>query len=385
MRILLTSARSFIALDLARKLHCAGYEVFVAETMRWHLCRFSNAVNKAFVVRSPRLSPEFFIEDIIKIVNDEKIDYIIPVYEEIVYLAKARESLPKHCQLFSPNFDLLNELHNKWLFTLKLKDNGFETPKTFLIQTNEDLNKLDPSSSYALKACYSRASLNVKKVNGKEPCPELNIAPNNPWIAQEWIEGNQFCTYSICQNGKIKAHTTYPVGYTADGKGCITFEAIEHTSIFRWIETFVEKIQFTGQIAFDFIQTTSELYAIECNPRATNGILLFDDHDCIDRAFFNENSGLTLPELGAKRQLRIAMLMYGWKKSAHSNNNIKLFCKEFFKVKDVVYNKHDKAPFFAQPLIWAEIWSNSRKSDLSLPACFMFDYEWNGEIEFSSR
>ena len=52
--ILITSGRSPVALDLARQLRQAGHTLFMVDSLHLYISRFSNAISKSFVVRSPR-------------------------------------------------------------------------------------------------------------------------------------------------------------------------------------------------------------------------------------------------------------------------------------------------------------------------------------------
>jgi hypothetical protein len=232
----------------------------------------------------------------------------------------------------------------------------------------------------ALKPCYSRASQDLKKIYPQQTLPNFNIDVYNPWIAQEWIEGDRFCTYTVCYNGKIHAHGVYPVKYAINGTSCLTFEYIEHPGILEWVTDFIEKTNFTGQIAFDFIQAYDKtLYAIECNPRATSGILLFHEKDRIDQAFLKKVSDPIFPQYGCRKQIAAGMLLYGWRKVALPNNRTLRFLKDFFSTKDVIFRSKDIKPFLFEPLIFAHIWIKSKKYRLSLPASFTFDHDWNGE------
>jgi len=381
-KILITSARSPVAVDMARQFHSAGHEVYTADSLHLPVCRFSKAVAKNFVVPSPRHNPKEFIDQLIDIAEKEKIDMIVPMYEEIFYIAKEKSRFPSHTTIFAESFDLLNQLHNKWTFPELVKSLEMEAPKTYLLKSEKDLLNLDRSLSYAVKACYSRAGLRFEMVVPSSELPKIQIDSSNPWIAQEWLVGREFCTYSVCQKGECLAHAIYPADYTASKKGCIQFRAIQHPRIQNWIEKFVKKLNFTGQIAFDFIETDNgRLLAVECNPRSTMGALLFQSKDRLDRAFFNDPT-LTapiLPEVGYRKQLAIAMLIYGWRKSSHPKNSVRRFFKEFFGVRDVVLDTSDLGPFLGQPISMMEIWYHSLRSHLSLPATFMFDSEWNGE------
>lgn len=380
-KILMTSGRSPVALDLARQLRQAGHTIFIVDSLPLYISRFSNAITKSFVVRSPRQNPQAFIEDLITIVKQEKIDLLIPIYEEALHLAQHQEQFPAHCKVFVASFPLLKELHNKWLFNQKLRQLRFDYPETFLIQKEEDLRQLDPLKSYALKASYSRAALKLYKLTPPHRMPPLTIEEHNPWIAQEWLEGKEFCTYSVCHQGKVLAHATYPVGYTVDGKGCIVFEAVDHPPILNWVRLFVKETGYTGQIAFDLIEVSSQrIFAIECNPRATSGAHLFSPDKRLDQAFLNNTLEPISPQISCRRQIAIAMLLYGWKKQAHVDNTMLRYVKTLTGVKDVIFSYQDMKPLFAQPLVFLGLWLHSRKVNLSLPAFFMFDNEWNGEV-----
>lgn len=317
----------------------------------------------------------------VKIVSDEKIDLVIPIYEEIIYLSKERHRFPSHCQIFSQPFEMLNDLHNKWLFYNKQLELGIEAPQTVLINSKADLKKIKFSKPFALKASYSRASVNIKKVYPHQPLPDIEIEPHNPWVAQEWLEGERFCSYSICHNGAIKAHALYPVHYAVDGHSCMTFESVHHSKIYQWIENFIGKINFSGQIAFDFFETPNHtIYAIECNPRATSGLHLFDIHDGLDKAFFNTSVDTIFPKVGSRRQLAIAMAIYGWKKSSHATHAHIHFLKTLLTTQDVIFNKRDIKPFLLMPFVFTGVLLQSIRSGLSFPATFVADNEWNGEL-----
>jgi len=379
-KILITFGRSFLALQLARQLKAAGHKVFIADSMRYHITRFSNAIDKNFYVPSPRFQPEAYVKSLVDIVEKEQIDLLIPIYEEISYLSKMQDLFPKSCTLFFPDFELYDQLHNKWSFQCKLEELGIETLKNAVIRNQEDVKALDFETPFALKACYSRASQKVKKVHPNTSLSDLKFEPHNPWLAQEWLEGDRFCTYAVCHDGDVCAHSVYPVGYTLDGNSCIAFQSVEHLAILDWVKNFIKKTGFTGQIAFDFIESKDKkVYAIECNPRATSGLLLFNGEDRLDKAFFKTNSEIIHPKPNAKRQIAFGMLMYGWRKISIPNNRFPQFLKDLFTTKDVVLSLYDIKPLLFEPLIVLNIMMNGRKYGLPIPDAFIHDHEWNGE------
>ncbi len=379
-KILLTFARSFLALHLARELKSSGHMIYTADSMGYHVSFFSNAVTKNFRVPSPRYHQDEYIQALIEIVKKEKIDLIIPIYEEISYLSKVRHLFPSSCELFFPEFENYDELHNKWKFQCKLEALDFDVLDKKLIRSGEEAKQFSFDKPFALKACYSRASQKVRKIGVNESLPHLDFQEHNPWIAQEWLEGERFCSYSICHQGNVHANVVYPVTYAIDGNSCITFESVDHPPIFEWIASFVKKTRFTGQIAFDFIiSKANKIYAIECNPRATSGILLLGKDDGLDLALFKNNKQTIHPKENTRRQIAFGMLLYGWKSSSIPNNRLSRYLYDLMRTKDVVFSAKDLKPFLFEPFIFANILLQSRKYRISLPDAFIHDHEWNGE------
>lgn len=376
--ILLTSGRFPATLELARLLHSAGHRVYVADTSRWHFCRFSNAVIESLKIPSPRFHFDAFIAELSDIIEEKNIDLLIPTFEEILYVAKGADRLPPTCELFCPPFEVLHTLHNKWLFNQKQKELGFLTPESHLIESREDLEKVPLARPYILKPVYSRASQGTLQINSNDPLSEIAVDPKNPWIAQERIEGKHICAHSICRDGELLAQAIYPVHYSIQGQSCLIMEAIEHPKIRAWVEEIIHKIHFTGQLAFDFIETPSgELYCIDCNPRATSGLHLFTPEDQIDRFFLGQNHPPVHAKPGRRKQLATGMALYGWRPKARSYT-LGAFFKQLFTTPDVVLSTSDIRPFLSMPLLGVHYMHLVYKSRLPFLTAFTHDIDWNG-------
>jgi predicted ATP-grasp superfamily ATP-dependent carboligase len=376
-RILITGARSAVALDLSRHFMTADCEVYLADSMPTIVSGFSNTIKEYFPIPSPRYSKHAFIEALLSIIKKYKIDLLIPTFEETYYIAQyhAQHPIPD-CSIFCSSFEVIHNLHNKWLFQKRLNELGFLAIPTQLIQSIDELQQLNISKPYIIKACYSRASLSFYKIDHDSVLPPIHISPQNSWVVQPWLNGKKYCTYSVCNNGIVQAHSVYPVNIAINGNSCILFEAINHPEILQWVIKFVEKEKFTGQIAFDFIETVDGLYAIECNPRATSGVHLFIEEDKLATAFLNINNTLVTPQLGTRRQILMGMLLYGWQTNA--SNDFLHFLKHFLSSADVIFDRNDLKPFFMQPFVFIHLIRLARKLNLSLPAVFNHDLEWNG-------
>jgi predicted ATP-grasp superfamily ATP-dependent carboligase len=381
--ILLTSGRAPVTLELARLFSAAGYKVFVADSMKHHLCSHSQSVFKNFLVPPPKFQPGDYIAALVEIIKQEKISLLIPTCEEIFYISHGLPQLTPHCQVFAEPLEKLNRLHNKWDFICRVENIGLTAPKTWLIKSQQDLIdilNLPTPNQLILKPVYSRFASNIHIINKPvNKIPSVEINENKTWVAQQFITGKQYCSYSIAHHGKLTAHAVYPTVFTAGKGSCIYFEAVNHPQILQWVQKFLKAEKFTGQIAFDFIESIDKtIYPLECNPRAISAIHLFQESDKLEQAFFNSVNNIIQPQLHQSAMIAMAMLIYGFPSSIKSNQLIE-WIKIFINTKDVIFRISDPVPFLS---IWAIIWQSlqlSLKSGLSLQQASTQDIEWNGE------
>ncbi|MEK6750995.1 MAG: carbamoylphosphate synthase large subunit [Chloroflexota bacterium] len=378
MNILLTGGRAPATLDLARAFHRAGHTVFMAESLRGHLSQPSAAVKANFVMPAPRQNKEAFLVALKNIIIENKIDWLIPTCEEIFYVSMGRDQLP--CMVFAEPIKKLNQFHNKWNFVVNAIGLDLYAPETILINSQEDLlHAYAHWRELVLKPIYSRFAARTLIM------PPLQMALStlkfdSPWIAQEFLDGQPYCTYSVCHHGVIHAHTTYPSTFTAGRGATIVFEHVEHPVIFNWVKTFVRENNFTGQIAFDFIQTPNgQLYALECNPRATSGVHLLASNPMFVDAFLDPQPGCITPLNKSSYMLSTAMLMYALPESIKGGQFLK-WLKAFFTSNDVILDLRDPMPFFFQfKSIFAYL-ALSKKYGISPLEASTFDIEWNGKM-----
>ncbi len=378
MNILLTGGRAPATLELARAFHRAGHTVFMAESLRGHLSQPSNAIKANFVVPAPRQNKEAFLIALKHIIVENKIDMLIPTCEEIFYVSMGRDQLP--CTVFTEPIKKLNNLHNKWNFVVNAIGIDLYAPETILINSQDDLlHAYAHWRALILKPVYSRfAARTLITPPLQKALSTLKF--DSPWIAQEFLDGQPYCTYSVCHNGVIHAHTTYPSKFTAGQGATIVFEHVEHPVIFNWVKTFVKENNFTGQIAFDFIQTPNgQLYALECNPRATSGAHLLASNPMFVDAFLDPQPGYVTPLDESAHMLSTAMLMYALP-NAIKNGQFINWLKKFFTSNDVIFDLKDPMPsLFQFKSIFAYL-ALARKHGVTPLEASTFDIEWNGRM-----
>jgi hypothetical protein len=381
MNILITGGRAPVALELARVFHRAGHTVFMAESLRGHLSQPSAAVKANFLVPAPRQETGAFLVALKKIVEQNQIDLLIPTCEEVFHIAKGLDDLP--CRVFTEPLAKLDSFHHKWKFARAASDCGLRVPDSILIQNQGDLMQAFAHwRGLVLKPVYSRfASRTLILPQLRDVLSTLTY--DAPWVAQEFIAGQQFCTYSVCQNGRVTAHANYPTIFTAGQGATVAFQHVEHSAIFHWVQTFVERYNVTGQISFDFIQSPDgEVYALECNPRATSGVHLLASHpqfaDSFLRAERAEAQQHITPLENNSQMLASAMLAYALP-AALRKNELQSWAKTFFTSDDVIWDAKDPLPFLLQFRSLLFYLRLARQKGISPLEASTFDIEWNGE------
>ena len=94
---------------------------------------------------------------------------------------------------------------------------------------------------------------------------------------QSFRAGRELCSYSIAVNGELRAHAAYEPGYRLARSSSYYFDPVAEPRIESFVERFVRKTAFTGQISFDWIRgADGRLSVIECNPRAISGLHMFE-------------------------------------------------------------------------------------------------------------
>lgn len=373
-KILLTGGRAPATLELARAFHRAGHTVFMAESLRGHLSEPSNSIAQNFLVPPPRQQTSEFLDAIESIVHESKIDLVIPTCEEVFYIAMGRDRFPA----FVEPLEKLRQLHNKWDFIHLARGLGLPVPETMLIDSQSALKyAFEKWPRLVLKLVYSRFASKTLI------CPTLQQAESaltfdSRWAVQEFIEGIQVCTYSVCHNGRITAHTAYRSDFTAGQGATIWFRHVNHVVAFEWVKKFVAEISFTGQIAFDFIETDDgHIFAIECNPRAISGTHLLARDPKFPEAFLNPSLPMVVPLDDFSVQLWMGMLVYGLP-AALKKRQFKKWRDVFVSSRDVIFRKDDPLPALLQFRSIFHYLQLARIEKISPLEASTFDIEWNG-------
>ncbi|UNK71314.1 carbamoyl-phosphate synthase large subunit [Microbacterium sp. H1-D42] len=344
MRILVTSSRNTFALDIIRKFGSTGHYVVAADTYAGAIGSHSRYISSHAVVASPRFETDQFIDDITRIVNDHEIDLIIPTFEEAFYLAARKSDLPAAVTLFTGRFDKLAQLHDKGSFQRIVERAGVPIPETVIVTDKEELHAaIERFPQFFARAVFSRGGVslltNTGPLAGKMAVEDCHPTPDQPWLVQPFTDGPMICTYSIIVDGRVTAQCTYSAPEQWAHSTGITFLAEDSTRTLEYTQRIIDELDptYTGQLSFDFVNHHGELYAIECNPRPTNGVILLETAEFL-AALAGRNGSTAVVEAGTERQIRLAVLADAFTEPvAH----LKTSLHDLLEVHDVGHGWHD--------------------------------------------
>lgn len=281
MKVLLTGTRAPVARDLARVFALCGHAVYGIDSRPSPLC--DDRLSGFSLCASPRHRPGDFARDAETLMARLQPDLIIPLCEEVFYWAQ----LAGHHDwpLFAPPPGLLMRLHSKFAFAQLASEAGLNVPPTQRLSAGDRV--ADPQGS-VFKPEFSR--FGARLYLRPSTLPALSHDPRNPWLRQDYIDGEDLCVYAIAHAGRLSAFCAYRSDWRAAGGASYHFQPLP-PDLSAPLEAIAARLAaatgLSGQFACDLRRAQDgQFWLLECNPRATSGLhLLCHDPEALCRAF----------------------------------------------------------------------------------------------------
>jgi hypothetical protein len=272
--VLLTLGRLPKALDLARSFHAAGWRVVVAEPFRRHLAGASNAVARSVQVTAPAMDRDAYLQDLLRVIEDESVDLVVPVSEEVVHVAALHGRLPAHTRLFAMPQEAVLAAHDKGRFATQSAGWGLAVPATHPLGSAEGA-ALAAVQDVVVKPLHACSGRGVRVMRRGEALPDADA----PSIVQARIHGAERSTCSLVHDGVVSGTVVYQA-VMQSGSVSIAFERVEDPLIEAFVRDYAAATRWTGFLSFDFmLDQQGQPFAIECNPRTTSGLHFFAPED----------------------------------------------------------------------------------------------------------
>ena len=293
--ILISGGKMTKALQLARSFHKAGHRVILVETHKYWLTghRYSWAVDRFYTIPNPQTDE--YSQALLKIVQQEKVNIYVPVCSPVAsyYDAEVKRVLSGHCTVMHVDVETLQRLDDKYEFATAAKALGLRVPNSYRITNPQQVIDFDFSDAQRKYIIKSIPYDSVRRLDlTKLPCAteaetaafvkSLPISESKPWIMQEYIPGQEFCTHSTIRDGHLQLHCC-----CKSSAFQVNYQNVDRPDIENWIRQFAKSLNLTGQVSFDFIEAADdgEIYAIECNPRTHSAITMFYNHPDVAKAY----------------------------------------------------------------------------------------------------
>ncbi|MEP7088653.1 MAG: hypothetical protein ABI776_00990 [Nocardioidaceae bacterium] len=307
--VLVSGGKMTKALQLARSFHAAGHRVVLVESGKYRLTghRFSRSVDRFHTV--PRPDADDYAQALLAIVRAEGVDVYVPVCSPAAsyYDALAEPVLAPYCEVLHCDADLVRTLDDKHAFTALAASLGLPVPDAHRVSAPEQVEDFDfagGAGPYILKSLAYDPVHRLDLTPLPRPTPagtaafarSKPISRDNPWIMQELVQGQEYCTHSTVRDGRVVVY-----GCCESSAFQINYEMVDKPEIEAWVRGFVEPLKLTGQVSFDFIEAEDgRVLPIECNPRTHSAITMFHDHPGLAAAYLEHDAPAVTPLAGSR-------------------------------------------------------------------------------------
>ena len=313
MRTLVTTSRMPFAVAEIRKLSDAGHIVLAADTFPQAPGSHVRGVTRRFVVPSPTSETPAFLDALEAIITEHNVDLLLPIFEEVFYIASQLERFSAHCHVFAPPFETLAKLHDKVRFMRLAESLGLQVPPTIVATDQAALAAgAKEIGCFIARPAYSRGGVdlltNQGPLAGEIDLKDCHPTAENPWLVQRFIRGTEHCSFTVAHHGVVAAHATYVHPRQVEHAGGIVFDSVEIPETLAIAERVVEATGYHGQISLDFIATGDAFVLIECNPRATAGVTVMPDDMFVRAVLRGPGPAPEVAPAGVRRKIAVALV-----------------------------------------------------------------------------
>jgi predicted ATP-grasp superfamily ATP-dependent carboligase len=328
-RVLVTTSRMPFAVDEIHKLGEAGVDVTASDTFSASPGSHSRGARRHVEVPAPTQHSEDFVAAIINTIDRYEINWLLPMFEEVFYLAAHRDRLAEarpDLELFFPSFETLARVHDKVTFADLCRDIGLPVAESITTTSDDELaDAVGHWDMWFARAAFGRGGLdvitNAGPLAGEMELDKIHPTPDDPWLVQEYLSGVDRCSWSVVHHGEVVLHSCYEHALAIDNRGGIVFESVDSPESLETAQRIARELNWHGQISFDYLKTEDGVHhMVECNPRPTSGCTVATS-DEFSTALFNPGDLVVVPA-GRKKAIKAAVLRDVLQHPSHFRSNV---------------------------------------------------------------
>lgn len=217
-RVIITYARSLMALVIARSLAERGVDVIACDDVDMTVCSFSRHVQETFTVARWDTEPEQFLNDLEAAVleyapADDRPYVLMPVFREIDLIARNRKRFEPTIRLAAPSLASIELVTPKDRLAALAQEHGLDVPQTWIAPSPEAVAALAPRLAYPLivKPSDGAGGRGVVRATtpGEAEAAATSLGFDPPPLIQQSVEGDDYCVAVLARNGELKAIMAY--------------------------------------------------------------------------------------------------------------------------------------------------------------------------------
>ena len=377
-RVLITGVRAPAALDLARSLNAAGFEAHMADCVPARIARWSKTPHAVHRHASPVHQPAGFARDLRGLIDTLAPVAVIPACEEVFHLSALAATQGWADRLIAPPPDTLAELHHKGRFAALCRRLGLPVPDTAVVTDPAELMCRAEGEDVVVKPAWSRFGARTLIAPDRAALSRITPSTASPWVVQTRVRGDEVSLYAVAQRGPLTAFSAYRSDWRVRGGAAYVFQPLTGplAERLRVMAQTLAAHAVTGQIACDaIIDADGAPWLIECNPRATSGVHLFDRSADFGLALLGRATAEAAPD---PVRNSLAMDSFGLAR-ALGENRLTAWRDQRRASRDVLTAPRDPGPRWGALADSATFGLRALASGRSLTEAMTADIEWNGQ------
>ncbi|MFX1504140.1 MAG: ATP-grasp domain-containing protein [Promethearchaeota archaeon] len=255
MNILITSIGANSAITAAKFFRNKNVKIIGTDLLKEHEIAGSKFCDKFYTIL--KCSDQNFIPNIIEICKVEKVDLLIPMFDQELEVLSKQKNLLGDIKLLASPYNTIKNCNDKWQTYNFFKSNNIPTPKTYLSEIPEDIGE---NIIYKL-----REGIGTKGFidNGLV----FKTVPKD-YIAQEKIFGQEYTIDCFCDKNGILIFAVPRKRIEVKEGICYKGETVRNDIFLEDINKIIKNLKFYGPFNIQvFLTPDNKQYYIEINPR----------------------------------------------------------------------------------------------------------------------
>lgn len=272
MRVLITAIGSTTAISAAKALRKSKRHHYIVGTDIYPSSEIAGPIFCDTVHRVPLFSDPQYIETLLKICKQDRIEYIIPIMDQEVEIIAANADVFKDAGIMPcvSDVETIKICNDKYLTWKALKAKGIQTPHAYLPEESVLFMPLLP---LFIKPRHGISSRDCYKITTKEEY-DLFVARVDEPVIQQYLSGKQYVIDIVCDLASNPIAST--VRHEISAKSGLGVKAVTlHDSAIReYVEKIAKALLITGQANIEVFKDNDTISLIEVNPRLSAGSIL---------------------------------------------------------------------------------------------------------------